>query len=253
MKTGILLKRLLAAYTVLIVMLFCAQFIGIYRDAWRPEALNDYGMPSEQVYTPEKLSGRMKNVLAFSAGYPVLWLATFALERKQPKAGERAGRSAEYTLKRLTDRAGEIPEAAVREQVLRKRAGWGLSAVLVVCAVFACLYLFDRNNFSSWELEPVMGGMLLNVFPWVLAGTAAVAVYNVFAEKSMIREIEILKAASKVGEANAVRREKRPTEAVSYILLAAAVLLIVLGAARGDVRSVLAKAIRICTECIGLG
>ncbi|MBE5774187.1 MAG: thioredoxin [Clostridiales bacterium] len=37
------------------------------------------------------------------------------------------------------------------------------------------------------------------------------------------------------------------------MLLAAAVLLIVLGAARGDVRSVLAKAIRICTECIGLG
>ena len=37
------------------------------------------------------------------------------------------------------------------------------------------------------------------------------------------------------------------------VLLAAAILLIVLGAINGGALDVLAKAIRICSECIGLG
>ena len=36
-------------------------------------------------------------------------------------------------------------------------------------------------------------------------------------------------------------------------LLAAALLLIVLGVLNGGARDVLAKAVRICSECIGLG
>ena len=36
-------------------------------------------------------------------------------------------------------------------------------------------------------------------------------------------------------------------------LLALALLLIVLGILQGDLRAVLAKAVNICTECIGLG
>ena len=36
-------------------------------------------------------------------------------------------------------------------------------------------------------------------------------------------------------------------------LLALALLLIALGIFQGDLRSVLAKAVNICTECIGLG
>lgn len=36
-------------------------------------------------------------------------------------------------------------------------------------------------------------------------------------------------------------------------LLAAAVLLIVLGVVNGGARDVLAKAVKICSECIGLG
>ena len=36
-------------------------------------------------------------------------------------------------------------------------------------------------------------------------------------------------------------------------LFAAAVLLIVLGVANGGARDVLAKAVKICSECIGLG
>ena len=50
--------------------------------------------------------------------------------------------------------------------------------------------------------------------------------------------------------------DKKPPEHADvfrYILLAAAVVLIVLGVVNGDPRSVMAKAVRICMECIGLG
>lgn len=38
-----------------------------------------------------------------------------------------------------------------------------------------------------------------------------------------------------------------------YALLAAALLFVILGIINGDPRSVMAKAVRICMECIGLG
>ena len=50
---------------------------------------------------------------------------------------------------------------------------------------------------------------------------------------------------------------KRPTEkqktAVALAVVAAGALLIIAGVLRGEARTVLEKAIRICTECMGLG
>lgn len=42
-------------------------------------------------------------------------------------------------------------------------------------------------------------------------------------------------------------------KAVRILLYAAAATLIVLGVMRGEAQDVLIKAIKICTECIGLG
>jgi hypothetical protein len=42
-------------------------------------------------------------------------------------------------------------------------------------------------------------------------------------------------------------------QALWAALLAAALLLIVLGVVNGGARDVLAKAVKICSECIGLG
>ena len=50
---------------------------------------------------------------------------------------------------------------------------------------------------------------------------------------------------------------KRPTEkqktAVAMAVAAAGALLIIAGVLRGEARTVLEKAIRICTDCMGLG
>lgn len=40
---------------------------------------------------------------------------------------------------------------------------------------------------------------------------------------------------------------------IRILLYAVAVVLIVLGVMRGEARDVLIKAVKICTECIGLG
>ena len=45
----------------------------------------------------------------------------------------------------------------------------------------------------------------------------------------------------------------RRKQALWAALFAAAVLLVVLGVLNGGARDVLAKAIKICSECIGLG
>jgi len=43
------------------------------------------------------------------------------------------------------------------------------------------------------------------------------------------------------------------SKALKYIILAAGIVLIVVGAATGEAQSVFLKAIRICLECIGIG
>jgi hypothetical protein len=92
----------------------------------------------------------------------------------------------------------------------------------------------------------------------LLPGLAVAFGYSIFAhyqiEKSMTREIELMKQAAKKAPAKA-----SPSPAPSHInllrtvLLLAAIILLVVGYFTGGTGDVLTKAINICTECVGLG
>ncbi len=127
--------------------------------------------------------------------------------------------------------------------------------VLVVCSAIFLLYALNSANFHQSEINSSMINAMKVLVPCSLVAFAYslfVALHN---EKSLQKEIELAKQlpaleASTDGEI--VSEEKRVTPYRNAIL-AAAIILIVYGFLNGGTIDVLAKAINICTECIGLG
>ena len=145
-----------------------------------------------------------------------------------------------------------LPEAALAEENLRKKIGYGTVSVVTVCAVLSLVYLVNQDHFTSWDLEMVMGQMLVHTLPWIIVAFGAVIAASFVCRRSMEREIALLKGVS----GNKAPETAEKPSRVLYVriaLYALAAVLIVLGINNGGMRDVLIKAINICTECIGLG
>ncbi len=242
---------LLTALTVLLAALLIWQCVDIYRLGVSPENLTETGVRKADIYTRALVGERLGRVAwAFA-----LWLAALvaALWERWRRHSPKAVLTPPTENRLRLIRARRVPtEAVKREKAFRTRVYWVCGAVCCLCAVLAGVYLLDLRNFTSWDLETVMGAMLLHVGPWVLIAFAALMVTAQVREKSCLRELALLKDAPSQTPAQA---EEKPSRAgiVRIALFAAAALLLVWGVCNGGMRDVLVKAINICTECVGLG
>lgn len=253
-RIGRFMRRLLAAYTILIAALICWQCADIYRDAYSPERLSDQGTLLERVYTPEKVSVRLNGVLVLSAAYPVVLAGVLLTRRFDDPTRQRVYADPEYLLAQLKKRVGALPPGAVQEERRRMRARIVSGAVIAGCGAFCLTYLLDRRNFASWDLETVMAGMLRQITPCLLLAFITACAASEFSRRSALREVDVLKGASGTERMQPREKSAHMSESIGrLIILAIAIVFIVLGVMNGDPRSVLTKAIRICMECIGLG
>ena len=136
--------------------------------------------------------------------------------------------------------AKRMERGASERQIRRRRSerkdrrAYAVS-VWIVCAAPCLVWLLNGEHFVSWDLEQVMGQLLLHTGPWIAVGFAAAAVFG----------------AEPVAETQG--RTVRAAGAARALLYAVAAAFIVLGAMNGGLRDVLVKAGNLCTECIGLG
>ncbi|MDO4385048.1 MAG: CD1871A family CXXC motif-containing protein [Clostridia bacterium] len=152
---------------------------------------------------------------------------------------------------------------AMRAEERRRRMARGVCVgICAGCAAMVARYLVNPANFTSRELEPVIGRMLWHIAPWILVGFACAILCERVCGRSFRREIELAaRSPERATFDNAqtdsgASREKRAClakTAARAAVFALAVALLALGAANGGMRDVLVKAINICTECIGLG
>ena len=145
---------------------------------------------------------------------------------------------------------------AMRGEERRRRMARG------ACAGICARYLVNPANFTSRELELVIGRMLWHIVPWTLVGFACAILCECFRGRSLRREIDLaarsperasFKNAQTDSGASREKRARLAKTAARAAMFALAVALLALGAANGGMRDVLVKAINICTECIGLG
>lgn len=127
--------------------------------------------------------------------------------------------------------------------------------ILVVCSAVFLFYALNSANYHQSEINASMINAMKVLVPCSLISFAYALFVAVHNEKSIQKEIELVKklpAASDDVENEIVSEEKRLSPYRNAILVAA-IILVVYGFLNGGTIDVLAKAINICTECIGLG
>ncbi len=148
-------------------------------------------------------------------------------------------------------------DSSIRENKKRRTILCVFYLLACVAALLPVIYFSDKNNFTVESLNTDVIAASVAVFiPAVFVFVFAI-IFSCIAKKSVIREIECYKDAVKSG--NAVLKPKGDNvktdrkKVLRLVLAVAAVLLIILGVFNDGIGDVYGKAVRICTECIGLG
>ncbi len=244
---GIALSLLLLVTAVL----FVTSAVGIYQSGSRPFSRESISAAFQSIAIPVYLS------IAGIAGGALLSLFLPLHSGKTT-----AMRDDLDTLRRLERRLGRHAES--REPVIRIAIRVGAAVISVALGIYPALLFLDPSRFT---LENVNGSVVNAVIPalvWAATVIVLATISSLLCTHSVRREIALCKAAiaeggatAKGGAESAPSRLRKHKPALLFtvriVLAALAVVLIVLGVLNGGAADVLGKAIRICTECIGLG
>lgn len=261
---GIILSVLLVATGVC----FAIACLAIYRTGpspFTPESIGRYwGYIAPLVYV----------CLAAVVGGIVVSLA-LPLEAGKPRAARDPG----LRLKKLQETVDVSASPELQKRVGRERAmrrgsvvvATILSAVAAIVVLVWCLIPGRFDDVSTAGLQQDILTAVAVILPCAAVGLAAWVAVVLLWGVSVQRETVMLKAASmnpdyrRKPAAGGSGETARPSRlkamvgkpaflwTVRGVVFALAVVFIVLGAANGGMADVLGKAIRICTECIGLG
>ena len=250
-------KILLIAQSLLcvaLVVMLAVSAIGIYRDGIAEKQEN----PLAWVYTREKAAAALKPIL------PVFLLAVgvtvaCAVLNVRDENENKPVQDIELNRDLMRTRVTEPSEVMRKEQALQKKllyGGWGGFAL---CMLPVLLYMTNAEHFPNGDLEQVIGAMAAHVFPWIILALACLMVSTILQEKSIRREYDAIMARireEKAAGIQAAPKSEEPARSLHvlwWVLLAAAVVFIIIGIRNGSMTAVVNKAIRICTECVGLG
>lgn len=242
-----------AVATVLVLLLLAWQCVDLYLQGNRPSNVDTNGVHLSPVFTVALVEERLQPIFPVLAGYGLLVLAALIL---QSVAGEDKGSISippENRLRLMKSRVEVLPPEAQALERRRRNICLSAAAAIGVCALPCLLYLLNGDHFRSWDLEQVMGQLILHIVPWVAVAFAIAVVASVACGRCTQAEIDLLRGHLGQPKPEESPARRCPLGAVRICLYAVAVAFIVLGVMNGGVRDVLVKAINICTECIGLG
>ena len=267
------------ALCVLIAFLLASSAVRIFIDG---SAYQAAGHPSEWIYTREKAAAALMPILP-------LFLLSFAMtvyslvkEIKDEEA-DKSVQDVERARDLVCARVAQPSEEMAKERALQKKLQLGGWIGFAVCMIPILLYITNGAHFALTDAEGLdhsIVSMVAFVVPWTVIGLACLVVATVLQGRSIQREADaataLMKeaAAAKAAEAASADASaaKAPAAAkagaplyntspetarrrilIRRVLLVAAVIFVVLGVQNGSMKDVLVKAIRICTECVGLG
>ncbi len=252
----------MSALAVIAGLLFICSAIAIYQSG-------------DQPYTPVSIAEKFRKI-AIPAALFVIWAVgggILSIALPLPEKRIKGEADPAVTLLRISQRVdmhslpAQLAQGAAHERKKRK--------LLLICTVFlyvissaaALVYLFLPGSFASDDFNRDILKATLTVSACMALPFAASVVYVFIARKSMQKEIRYLKqalAAQKTSPApvqNEVSGAAAWFKKNSSVMLTAArcsllligAVLVLLGVFNGGADDVLGKAIKICTECIGLG
>ena len=267
------------ALCALIAVLLAVAAVRIFLDG---SAYQAAGHPSEWIYTREKVTAALMPILP-------LFLLSFAMtvyslvKDIKDEEADKPVQDVERARDLVCARVAQPSEEMAKERALQKKLQLGGWIGFAVCMIPILLYITNGAHFALTDAEGLdhsIVSMVAFVVPWTVIGLACLVVTTVLQGRSIQREADaataLMKeaAAAKAAEAASADASaaKAPAAAkagaplyntspetarrrilIRRVLLVAAVIFVVLGVQNGSMKDVLVKAIRICTECVGLG
>ena len=163
------------------------------------------------------------------------------------------------TSRKLRARLSKIEGAkkiTVRERRVRIISLCVAVTLCVTSAIYPLIHILNRDHFSNTDVNAEIIAATLTVIPFLLVCFISLAVYSKIENDSFKREIADLKALGGKFSTEAPAKYAENRRALILVRIAVAIVaitFIVLGVLNGGANDVLQKAIKICTECIGLG
>lgn len=174
-------------------------------------------------------------------------------------------------LKRLLARIDEeelshaCRASLAKERRVRRIVGISAAVLSAGAMVPAFVWCCNIDHFSiNWLSEDIKTAALF-VIPCAVAALGVLVGSTLLRQASILRETALVKTAMADMKGRAMPVKKVDSDKKNFatdprfiwgirgVILAVGILFIVLGIANGGMADVLGKAIRICTECIGLG
>ena len=265
-----------SALCVLIAVLLSASAIRIFLDgsAWQAA-----GHPSDWIYTREKAAGALAPILPLILASIVMTIIGLVKDIRDEDA-DKPVQDPEISRDLIAARVPQPSPEMAREQDLQKKLRIGGWIGFAVCMIPIFIYVTNADHFTQTDaagLDQNIVALIAFIVPWTIAGLASLVITTVLQEKSILRETDAANASIKAAKAAAApaqaadaaaaqsaAKTPAPLNSISpetarrrillrRVLMAAAVLFIVLGIFNGSMKDVLIKAIKICTECVGLG
>lgn len=166
---------------------------------------------------------------------------------------------ARVTAKKIRARLSGVDGAAqiiARERRIRIISLSVASLPCLAAAIYPIIHILNRSNFPNSDVNAEILAATLTAVPFVIVCFVALAVYSKLESDSLVREMSELKALGGKSALDTTGKTQDNRTVVLCIRIAVAVIavtFIALGIINGGANDVLQKAIRICTECIGLG
>ena len=235
---------------ILLVILLSMAALELYRTGSAAKAAD----PLAWVYTREA------SMAALKARLPIFILAvavTAAAAVMGIHGNETAVKDAEIIRDLAVSRVKEPSAEMTAERQKQKKLLIGGWAGFGLCMVPILIYVTNPAHFELSDasgLETVMGALVKSILPWSVIGLGCLSVCFILRDKSFIKETELAKSCEKVKKpADVSKNDTKVLNIIRLATLAVSVTFIVIGAFNGSMTDVLNKAIRICTECVGLG
>ncbi len=249
---GILLSALLIISGVLLII----SCVSIYNIGDEP-------------FTPENISAAFEkiNVPVYITLGAVLLGALLKIALPPEKEKAKAKMSEKATLARLEKKLDketcdkELSETLAKSKKLLAVIKIAIAALTAALAIPSLLFVFNLNNFTLKTNESVMAACTY-ILPWAFIAAGLLVGYSYIEKAILNRQIALLKPEVakhnlKITEQTECKccKKKRETNLLiaRLVILFLAVGLIIAGIFNGGMADVLAKAVNICTECIGLG
>lgn len=236
--------------------MLAAAVITIYRDGLVLKAAD----PLSWIYTREKVAAATGPVMPVMILGIILTAVSLFMGIKDENA-EKPVKDTEWQRDSIVSRVAAPSSEMKAERSRQGKLNYGGWAAFALCMVPILIYITNGNHFPNGDLEPVFLALIAHTLPWTLIGLGILMISTVLQEKSMEREILAAKEQIKLEKAGGVKTEAdggygRQADRARFFriaLLIVAVMMIVAGTFNGSARDVFGKAVKICTECIGLG